>query len=47
VLGAVLLVQAGLVCWLEERLYAGDHQEVTYNMHSMYPPWLVAATSGE
>ncbi|KAI3433444.1 hypothetical protein D9Q98_003258 [Chlorella vulgaris] len=45
VLGAVLLVQAGLVCWLEERLYAGDHQEVTYNMHSMYPPWLVAATS--
>ena len=46
-LGAVLLAQAALVCWLEERLYAGDHQEVTYNLHAMYPPWLVMATSGE
>ncbi|EFN59471.1 expressed protein [Chlorella variabilis] len=44
-LGAVLLAQAALVCWLEERLYAGDHQEVTYNLHAMYPPWLVMATS--
>jgi hypothetical protein len=47
VLDGALLVQAALLCWLEEALYGGDHEEVTYNMHSMYPPWLVAATSGE
>lgn len=27
-LGAVLLAQAGLLCWLEELLYAGNHEEV-------------------
>jgi hypothetical protein len=31
---------------LEEHLYAGNHEEVTYNVHTMYPPWLVAGTSG-
>lgn len=43
---ALLLVQAGLLCVLEELLYAGNHEAVTYNLHSMYPPWLVAGTSG-
>lgn len=44
-LSTMLLLQAGLVAALEERLYSGDHEEVTYNVHSMYPAWLVGATS--
>jgi hypothetical protein len=47
VTGAFLLIQAALLCVLEEHLYAGNHEEVTYNVHTMYPPWLVAGTSGE
>jgi hypothetical protein len=39
--------QAVLLGWLEEHLYAGDHEDVTHGLHPMYPPYLVAATSGE
>ncbi|PSC73750.1 no exine formation 1 [Micractinium conductrix] len=41
----MLLVQAALVAVLEEHLYCGNHEEVTFNVHSMYPPWLIMATS--
>lgn len=40
-----LLVQAGLLCVAEERLFAGDHSALTYNLHPMFPSALVVATS--
>jgi hypothetical protein len=40
-----LLIQAGLLCIIEETLFAGDHTAVTYNVHPMFPPFLVIATS--
>ena len=40
-----LLVQAALLCIIEEHLFAGDHTEVTYNMHPMFPAFLVIGTS--
>lgn len=41
----LLLIQAGLLCVLEEHLYAGDHASVTYNVHPMLPAYMVVATS--
>ena len=40
------LPQAGLLCVLEEQLYGGDHEDITHNVHTMYPAFIVAATSG-
>jgi hypothetical protein len=40
-----LLIQAGLMCVIEETLFAGDHTAVTYNVHPMFPSFLVIATS--
>ena len=40
-----MFAQAALLCVLEEKLFAGDHEEVTYNVHSMYPAFLVVLTS--
>ena len=40
-----LLLQAGLLCFIEERLFAGDHAAITYNVHPMFPAFLVVATS--
>eukprot|EP00887_Chlorella_sp_A99_P005591 scaffold1.g5591.t1 len=44
-LAPALLAQAGLLCVVEEHLYAGDHEDVTYNLHPMYPAFLVVGTS--
>lgn len=40
-----MLMQAGLLCFIEERLFAGDHAALTFNIHPMFPPFLVLATS--
>lgn len=41
----LLLAQAAALVALEEWLYAGDHEDLTLNIHPMYPAFLVVATS--
>lgn len=40
-----LLAQAGLMMVAEEHLYAGDHADITYNIHPMFPSFLVVGTT--
>ena len=40
-----LLIQTFLLMLAEERLYAGDHTSLTFNLHPMYPAVLVFFTS--
>lgn len=42
----LLLAQAALMTIAEERLFAGDHTSITYDVHPMFPAFLVVATSG-
>lgn len=42
---SLMVLQAALLAYIEEKLFAGDHEEVTFNVHSMYPAFLVALTS--
>jgi hypothetical protein len=45
IVSSLMVVQAVLLAYTEEKLFAGDHEEVTFNVHSMYPAFLVALTS--
>ncbi|WPT14438.1 hypothetical protein PSENEW3_00000568 [Picochlorum sp. SENEW3] len=43
--GPLLVMQAVILAILEEHLSAGDYEELTYNVHPMFPASLVIATT--
>ena len=44
--GPLLIMQAVILAILEEHLFAGNYEELTYNVHPMFPASLVIATTG-
>ena len=43
--GALLLLQSIVLAILEEHLYSGDHLEVTFDIHPMFPASMIVGTS--